>query len=63
MGVVPDRQARKKRPSLRAVGYMVLAGVKMQRSAKEWAVQTKIQASLVKKAEQVRKSSRKSIVR
>ena len=59
MGVTPDRNTREKRPSLRAVGLMIIAGVRMRRLQAEWAVQKKIQASLVKKAEQVRKGSRR----
>ncbi|MCJ1398665.1 hypothetical protein MMC11_001866 [Xylographa trunciseda] len=61
MGVTPDKKTREKRPSLRAVGLMVIAGVRMRRMQAEWAVQKKMQASLVKKAEQMRKGSRRSV--
>ena len=61
MGVTPDKKTREKRPSLRAVGFMVIAGVRMQRMQAEWAAQKKIQASLVKKAEQMRKGSRRGV--
>lgn len=63
MGVTPDRKVREKRPRLRAVGVMVLAGVRMQRLQKAWAGQKKIQASLAKKVESMRRQSRKSSVR
>ncbi|MCJ1432570.1 hypothetical protein MMC27_001927 [Xylographa pallens] len=61
MGLTPDRKTREKRPSLRAVGLMVIAGVRMRKMQAEWAVQKKIQASLVKKAEQMRKGSRRPV--
>ncbi|MCJ1378076.1 hypothetical protein MMC17_001172 [Xylographa soralifera] len=61
MGVTPNRKTREKRPSLRAVGLMVVAGVRMRKMQAEWAVQKKIQASLVKKAEQMRKGSRRPV--
>ena len=61
MGVTPDQKTREKRPSLRAVGLMVIAGVRMRKMQAEWAVQKKIQASLVRKAEQIRKGSRRLV--
>lgn len=60
MGVTPDRKTREKRPSLKAVVLMVVASVRMQKMKADWATQKKIQASLVKRAEQMRKGSRKS---
>ena len=60
MGVTPDKKTREKRPSFRAVGFMVVAGIRMKRLQAEWAVQKKIQASLVKKAEQMRKGSKRA---
>lgn len=60
MGVTPDRKTREKQPRFRAVGVMVLAGVRMQRLQKAWAGQKKIQASLVKKVESMRRQSRRS---
>ena len=59
MGVTPDRKTREKRPRFKAVGVMVLAGVRMQRLQKAWAGQKKIQASLVRKVESMRRQSRK----
>ena len=60
MGVTPDRKTREKKPTLKAVALMVVASVRMQRLRREWAMQRKLQAALVKKAEQVKRSSRKS---
>ncbi|MCJ1390835.1 hypothetical protein MMC18_003696 [Xylographa bjoerkii] len=61
MGVTPDKEIRVKRPSLKAVGLMVIAGVRMRKMQAEWAVQKKIQASLVKRAEPMRRGSRRSV--
>lgn len=58
----PVKKPRKK-PSLKVVALMVVAQVRMRNLQREWAVQKKLQASLVKKAEQVRRSSRRSIER
>jgi hypothetical protein len=61
MGVKPNEKVKQKRPSLKVVGHMVVAAVRMQRLQKEWAVHKNLQASLVKKAEQVRRGSRRSV--
>ena len=63
MGIKPDQKTKEKKPTLRTVGLMVLAGVRMQRLQKEWAVQNKVQASLVKKAEGMKREKRKGAVR
>ena len=61
MGVTPDSKSRAKRLTLRAVVFTVLATVRMQRQQREWAVHKKLQASLVKKAQQVQRLSRKTL--
>jgi len=61
MGVHKPAKKAKKKPTLKVVGLMIVAQVRMQKMQREWAVQKKLQASLIKKAEQVRRSSRKSI--
>lgn len=63
MGVHKPVREAKKKPTLKVVAVMVLAQVRMQRLQREWAVQKRLQASLIKKAEQVRRTSRKSIER
>lgn len=63
MGVHKPVKKATKKPTLKVVAVMVLAQVRMRRMQREWAVQKKLQASLIKKAEQVRRSSRKSIER
>ena len=63
MGVAPDQKTKEKKPTLRTVGLMVVAGIRMQRLQKEWAVQKKVQASLVKKAEGMRREKRRGAVK
>ncbi|MCJ1249520.1 hypothetical protein MMC30_006746 [Trapelia coarctata] len=63
MGVHKPIKKAKKKPTLKVVGLMVVAQLRMQKMQREWAVQKKLQASLIKKAEQVRRTSRKSIER
>ena len=58
--MTPDRKIREKRPSLKAVGLMIVAGVRLERLRNEWSAQRKLQANLTKKAAQVKRSSRKS---
>ena len=60
MGVTPDRRTREKRPSLKAVGLMIVAGVRLKRLKNEWSVQRKLQATLTKKAAQVKRGSKKN---
>ena len=40
-----------KRPSLRAVGFMVMASCRMKRMSKEWAGQRRVRDALSKKLE------------
>ena len=44
-------KTEKKRPSLRAVGFMVMASCRMKRMSKEWAVQKVVRNALSKKLE------------
>ncbi|KAI9878241.1 MAG: hypothetical protein M1830_001464 [Pleopsidium flavum] len=61
MGVAPRRKPRKKkRPSLRSVVFMVVAGVRMKKMQVEWAVNKKLHTAMCKKLQQVRRQ-RKSI--
>lgn len=63
MGVTPDSKIRDKKPSLKAAGLMVLAVIRMSKMQTEWAGQKRLQASLARKAEQVRRHSRKREVK
>ncbi|KAI9707534.1 MAG: hypothetical protein M1836_000495 [Candelina mexicana] len=63
IGITPDRSIREKRPSLRSVGWMVLASVRMRKMQTNWAGNKKIHASLAKKVEQMRRRSGKSVAR
>ncbi|KAI9738177.1 MAG: hypothetical protein M1834_008675 [Cirrosporium novae-zelandiae] len=63
MGITPDRRTRERRPSLRAVGMMVIATVRIRKLQSNWAANKKVHALLSKKAEQVRRQSRHSLTR
>ena len=55
MGITPDRTIREKKPSLRTVGWMVVATVRMKRMQESWAANRQLHQSLMKKLEEVRK--------
>lgn len=61
MGLPPKRREPVKKRRIRAVVYMVIAGVRMRKMQMEWAVNIKLQETLAKKFEQARRRSRKSI--
>ena len=44
-------KTERKRPSLRAVGFMVMASCRMERMSKEWADQKRVRHALSKKLE------------
>ncbi len=44
-----------KKPSLKAVALMIIAGARMQRMAKKWAAEKQIKSGLVKGLENVRR--------
>ena len=54
-----DPKVPTRKLTLKIVGIMVLASVKIKRMQVEWAGQKMIQASLEKNAEQIRRPSRK----
>ncbi|MCJ1308676.1 hypothetical protein MMC25_002330 [Agyrium rufum] len=60
MGVRPDRETNQRSPKLKTAAIMVIAAIRMRRSMQEWAGQKKIQASLLKKVEQMKQSRRSS---
>jgi hypothetical protein len=60
MGVTPDQKTREKRPTLKAVGTMVLATVRMGTMRREWREKVRLHEMLVKaRQEQQVKSGRK----
>lgn len=61
MGITPDRTIHEKKPSLRTVAIMVIAGVRMRRGAEKWAKSKKIHERLVTTVEAMRGKARKSI--
>ncbi|EMF08949.1 uncharacterized protein SEPMUDRAFT_93270 [Sphaerulina musiva SO2202] len=55
IGVTPDMSFREKKRSLRSVGLMVVAGVRMKMGAEKWKEQKRVEEVLLKKLEGVRK--------
>ncbi|KAF2211995.1 hypothetical protein CERZMDRAFT_42031 [Cercospora zeae-maydis SCOH1-5] len=55
IGVTPDMSFREKKRSLKSVACMVLAGVRMQRGAERWRECRRVEESLLKKLEGVRR--------
>ncbi|KAK5144187.1 hypothetical protein LTR04_001654, partial [Oleoguttula sp. CCFEE 6159] len=60
MGITPPAPAaiRETRPTLRAVGWMVIASVRMKRLQTEWAGNKKLHESLIRKLEMTRRGSK-----
>ena len=56
MGVKPKRVAEEERkPSLKKVGLMVIATIRMQKMQQAWAANKKLHETLMKKLEVMRK--------
>lgn len=58
MGISASRWQPRRKPSLRVVGFLVLASVRVRRLQKEWATNVKLHSALQRKYEQVRHQSR-----
>ncbi|KAK3079387.1 hypothetical protein LTS18_004985 [Coniosporium uncinatum] len=63
MGITPDQSFREKRHSLKSVGLVVVAGLRMTRMSGEWAASRKLHESLMKRLESMRRQGRRSAVR
>ena len=57
MGITPDRTTLPPRPSLRRIGWMVIACVRMKRGAEAWAKSRKVHERIVGKFEGMRRAS------
>ncbi|KAI7530674.1 hypothetical protein KC316_g17339, partial [Hortaea werneckii] len=55
MGITPDVSFRERKPSVKTVGLMVIAGLRMQRMQQAWQGNKKLQEQLVKKLEGMRR--------
>jgi len=55
MGITPDTSFRERKHSLKTVGLMVMATVRMKKMHQSWAESKKIQESLVRKLEGMRR--------
>jgi len=61
MGITPDVTVREKRPSLKTAGLAVMACVRMQRMQQAWAGHQKVQESLLRKLDSMRKRQSRGI--
>lgn len=57
MGITPEESMREKRPSLKSVGVAVIATIRMQRMRERWAEHKRVQESIVRKLEGMRKGA------
>ena len=55
MGITPDMTIREKKPTLRTVGWTVIATLRMQKMQQAWAGNKKLHESLLKKLEGMKK--------
>ena len=63
MGITPDVSFRRKKHSLRTVGVAVVACVRMRRLREAWAGNQKLQESLLRKLEGMRRGIGKTVAR
>jgi hypothetical protein len=55
IGITPDATIREKKPSLRTLGFAVIASLRMQKMREAWAGNKKVQEALVRKFEGMRR--------
>ena len=60
MGITPDITIREKKHSLRTVGFTVIACLRMQKMQQSWAGNKKLQETLLKKLEGLKKRQAKA---
>jgi hypothetical protein len=58
IGITPDATIREKKPSLRTVGFAVIASLRMRKMQEAWAGNKKVQEALVRKFEGMRRGSK-----
>lgn len=63
MGITPDQSFRQKKHSLRTVGWVVIASVRMKKMQEAWAGNKKLHESLLKKLDSMRRRQGKTIAR
>jgi len=63
MGITPDQSFREQGYSLKSVGLVVIAGLRMKRMSAKWAASRKLHESLMKRLEGMRRQGRRSAVR
>jgi len=63
MGITPDITVREKRPSLKTAGLAVVACVRMQRMQQAWAGSKKLQESLLRKLDAMKRRQGSAMLR
>lgn len=63
MGITPDLTIRQRKPTLKSVGLMVIATVRMQKMQQAWAGNKKLHEALMKKLEGMRRKQGKTPLR
>jgi hypothetical protein len=62
IGITPDATIREKRPTLRTVGFAVIASLRMQKMREAWAGNKKLQDALIKKFEAMKRGKGRSSI-
>jgi hypothetical protein len=62
IGITPDATIREKRPTLRTVGFAVIASLRMQKMREAWAGNKKVQDALIKKFEAMKRGKGRSSI-
>jgi hypothetical protein len=60
MGLASDKSAPAKKPTIRSVSLMIMAGVRMRKGAEEWRKSRKIHERIVGKLEVMRRGAAKN---
>lgn len=59
IGFTPDATIREKKPTLRTVGFAIIASIRMQKMREAWAGNKRVQEALVRKFEGMRRGSKR----
>lgn len=63
MGITPDQTVRERKPTLRTVGFAVIATIRMQKMQQAWAGNKKLHEALMKKLDGMRRKQGKTPLR
>jgi hypothetical protein len=63
MGVTPKTKVRDQKPTLRSVGYVIMATVRMRKMQEAWSGNKKLHETLMKKLDGMRRKQGKAPLR